>query len=167
MVSEVYLIRHASAESASPTRNDSERNLTASGIAEATQVADCLQTLGIVIDCIRCSPLARAHQTAQLIAHQYALPVTVDDRLAPGFDYSIVQNFAQSRQYRSIALIAHQPDLAWIVWSATGVQQELACAGIVRLEPAKPQWRLAFALAPHTQELVVSRRDDPWTQVNS
>ena len=165
MVSEVYLIRHATAEPTRIGQNDSDRNLTATGIAEATRVADCLQALGIVIDVIRCSPLARAQQTAQIIAHHYALPMTIDQRLAPGFDYSIVQNYAHSRQHRSIAFVAHQPDLAWIVWSATGVQHEFACAGIVRLEPAMPRWRLAFALAPYTQERIVAGQNDPWTHV--
>jgi len=164
-VSEVYLVRHATAEPASPLQNDAQRNLTAQGIAEALQCAECLQVLGVVIDSIRCSPLVRAQQTAELIAHQYALPVVVDQRLAPGFDYSVVQNFAATRSERAILLVAHQPDLQWIVWSATAIQQEIACASIVRLEPAMPRWRLAFYAAPPVQRMVVTTPDDPWTQV--
>ncbi|MFM2308816.1 MAG: phosphohistidine phosphatase SixA [Chloroflexota bacterium] len=164
-VAEVYLVRHATAEPTHPLRNDAQRNLTEQGVAEALVCAESLQVLGIVIDSIRCSPLVRAQQTAEIIGHQYALPVTVDQRLAPGFDYSVVQNFAASRTHRAVLLVAHQPDIQWIVWSATGVQQDIACASIVRLEPAKPRWRLAFSITPAVQRVVVATPQDPWTQV--
>lgn len=161
-ITEIYLIRHGTAEAQSVSGNDRDRNLTARGIDEALQCANVLQALGIVIDVLRTSPLARARQTAEIIGHQYALPVLVDERVGPGFDASVVQNFAAARGPRALAFVAHEPDIAWIVWSLTGKKQAIETASVTRLEPRGRRWTMAFYVAPPAQALILAHQD-PWT----
>ncbi|MFM2031414.1 MAG: hypothetical protein RLZZ297_179 [Chloroflexota bacterium] len=159
---EIYLIRHATAEATSASRNDRDRNLTSAGIDEALCCARCLQALGIVVDSIRTSPIARARQTAEIIAHHYDLPVIVDERVGPGFDVAVMQNFAAARGVRALAFVSHEPDIDWIVWSTTGIKQQTQTASVTRLEPAGSRWKRAFYLAPPAQAAVLAH-GDPWS----
>ena len=117
---ELYLLRHAIAEERSASGADAHRVLTAAGITQATRTAMAMQTLNVRLNTIATSPFYRARQTADIIAHTFQLPPVVDDRLAPGLDVNVITHIVQQVPDQHVLIVAHEPDLSWLVWSLVG-----------------------------------------------
>ncbi len=105
----VLLVRHAHAAPGDP---DALRPLTAEGRAAAARLAE--QLAAGRLDAVLSSPLVRARETAEAIAHAAALEVEIDERLAPGTTAELLRDAVQGRGATVVA-VAHQPDCAEIV----------------------------------------------------
>ena len=114
----VYLIRHADAEKASPAKKDSERKLTPEGISAIKSAAEGWKNLIASFDYIVSSPLKRAVQTAEIIAKafQYKEEIVTDKRIAGGNIEDLI-DIANSLNGKDIAFVGHEPDFSKYVSS--------------------------------------------------
>jgi phosphohistidine phosphatase len=117
---EIYLVRHAIAAERGPKYpDDRTRPLTPDGVKRFTDAVRGLVALDVALDAILTSPLARAEETAALLADGFEKrpPVEVVEALAPGGRFAaIVEAVTKQakRHRRRIALVGHEPDLGEI-----------------------------------------------------
>lgn len=115
---ELLVVRHAIAEDreafARTARDDAERPLTAEGRRKFARGARGLRNLVKRIDLLATSPLARAAQTAELLADAYGPVTTVRlPELAPDADPSdLVRWLRRQRRRRVVAVVGHEPHLS-------------------------------------------------------
>jgi len=64
----LYLLRHGIAEDAAPSGADADRRLTPAGRARMRAEAAGMRNLGLAFDVVLTSPLARAAETAAIVA---------------------------------------------------------------------------------------------------
>ncbi|MDW8250781.1 MAG: phosphohistidine phosphatase SixA [Myxococcales bacterium] len=108
-----YLMRHGPAEDDSPSGQDFDRALTASGRERVLRVAAELVAQGEAPRVILASPLVRALQTAELVAQvcKPAEPVRVRREIAPGGDLrGLLYEVIRSKTPR-VMLVGHEPSL--------------------------------------------------------
>jgi phosphohistidine phosphatase len=119
----LYLIRHGIAEDAGEKYSDAQRPLTREGVKKFRQAVEGFMTLSPPIDLIFSSPLTRARQTADILAHQieaaqhYPISVQVCPSLAPPDDLKafLAGVFQINPAARGVAAIGHDPILSrWI-----------------------------------------------------
>lgn len=112
---ELYLVRHAiAAERGEEWPDDTRRPLTETGIGRFKEAVEGLAWLDVEIDEIFTSPLVRAKQTANLLAHGLSNKAAVKtlDTLAPGHAPRIVMSeLSKVAKRRRIALVGHEPGL--------------------------------------------------------
>jgi phosphohistidine phosphatase len=137
---ELYIIRHAIAQQLGSKNDflDEKRVLTAEGRAAMKRAARGLRALGVEFDLIITSPLARALETAEIIADAVGLSkkdVEQSEHLAPGG--STDELFAEIKRRagaESVALVGHQPDLGNLISTITvgneGMLVELKKGGV-------------------------------------
>jgi phosphohistidine phosphatase len=157
---EIYLIRHADAipQGAQGTQNDEERTLSEAGWKQAANLGKAFKKLGIKIDTIVTSPLARAQQTALQIRTTLDMTeaqVETRDELAPGGRPKKVARCVNGRPGNSIAIVGHQPDLglyaSWLL-GEKGVQVLFAKGGAALIHTegafAKATGELVWLITP-------------------
>ena len=118
---ELFVIRHAIAEPLGKKNefSDEKRVLSPEGRSRMREVAKGLLKLGVEFDLILTSPLARAQQTAELIAASMGLgkkDIKQTENLSPGAPSDLL--FAEIKSNsgaESVALVGHQPDLGSLV----------------------------------------------------
>lgn len=122
---ELYLLRHGIATDAPPEGGtDADRPLTHDGIAKMQQAARGMKVLEIKLDALISSPLVRARQTAEIVAHELRINVQVCDALAPGCGMREFQELiGQCGRARQIMLVGHEPDLGYIGGTLIGGAQ--------------------------------------------
>ena len=119
---ELYLLRHAHAGNATDwVGDDSLRPLSAKGRRQAEKLGRHLAELHFEPDSIVSSPKLRALETAQLMADDLGLAVTVDDRLAGGLDLDSLEAVIASAGGWRVVLVGHDPDLSELCGSLTGM----------------------------------------------
>jgi phosphohistidine phosphatase len=160
---ELYLLRHGVAvQRGTPGyKNDRLRPLTPDGRRRLAAVALGLRRLGVSVDVIFSSPLARARDTAELIADRLGLDrhVTTSPLLAPDADTGRLLAEVEtmlSRTSASVLLVGHEPDLSRLasvlVFGEEGGLIKLRKGGLLKLTAA--EWRhgrrarLEFLLTP-------------------
>lgn len=147
---ELYVVRHAPAEDASP-RGDHGRALTAEGRAEMADAVAGLARLVEPLELIASSPLTRARQTADLLAARFpeAERATLD-ALAPGLDRDALAAWLDAAPQRRIALVGHEPDLStlvgWLIGGAGGARIKMRKGAVAALA-------LGGRLGPRSAEL--------------
>jgi phosphohistidine phosphatase len=118
---ELYVIRHAIAQPLGQKNDfmDEKRALTSEGRERMREVAGGLRRLNLEFDLILTSPLARAVETAEILAATLGLnkkEIELTDNLMP--NASTDELFAEVKRHpgaESIALVGHQPDLGGII----------------------------------------------------
>ncbi|HSV57141.1 MAG TPA: phosphohistidine phosphatase SixA [Magnetospirillaceae bacterium] len=135
----VYFLRHGEAADRTGWAGmDADRPLTESGEKELRAVAKKLARMGLAVEAIRSSPLARALGTASIVARGLGLDtiVATDDRLAPGFDTASFRAILAERpRCASLMLVGHEPDLSHVVAELTGgTSVEMKKAGLARVD---------------------------------
>lgn len=115
---QLYFVRHGRAESREtwPPSEERQRPLTKDGIKRMKKSAKTMQQLGLAPDAILTSPLARARQTAEIVAAALDRPLVEDETLAPGFGVSALT--ALLREYpdaASLMFVGHEPDFSTTV----------------------------------------------------
>ena len=113
----IYLIRHGDAERAAIGKKDFDRELTSSGRIKLKEAAVSWKNIIKGFDIIVTSPLARAVQTANVIADSYNAmdKILIDKKLSPGSRTESIIEIANSLGVEDIAFVGHQPDMSEIL----------------------------------------------------
>ena len=125
----LLVIRHAEAEDkdafAATGQGDALRPLTERGRRRMSEGAEGLRTLVSSIDLLAASPLVRAQQTAEIVAHRYGdCAVETTDVLEPGTVPSRFLAWLREQDGNVIAIVGHEPDLgALVTWLLTGATE--------------------------------------------
>jgi phosphohistidine phosphatase len=129
----VYLCRHAKA---APGEPDELRSLTRDGADQAQRLGERLAAETLPPTVVISSPLLRARQTAEAIAHATGAELRTDPRLAPGATVdgllALVSEFAEP-----LATVGHQPDCSEIVVALTGGDPGFAPGAVHMIEIAQ------------------------------
>lgn len=127
---ELYLVRHGvAAERGDDYPDDSKRPLTSAGIARLRKEGKALDALGVVLDVIITSPLARARQTADTLAESMKShpQVIVSDALTPaGTPSGVFQELAKHMRKGRMALVGHEPNMGELAARFIGAREPLA-----------------------------------------
>ncbi len=132
---DLLVVRHAIAEPhapGSPANVDAARRLTATGKKRFRRGAKGLRRLVPTLDLLVTSPLARAAETAEILATVYAEPEPVESpALAPGHQpEALAQWLADRGATGTVAVVGHEPDLGVLVgWLLTDAPR-----GIIELK---------------------------------
>lgn len=121
---ELYFLRHGLAGSRRRWAGlDSERPLTDDGKALMEREAATLEALGLSLDVIVTSPLARASQTAEIVARKVGLldRLVTDERLVPGFGVRELREILGDHPDAvAVMLVGHEPDFSLTVGDLIG-----------------------------------------------
>ncbi len=106
----LYFLRHGDAELGGSI-NDSDRNLTLEGIAEAECAAASVRLLKLTFTAILSSPLDRARQTAAIAAKHYpAVQLQVYEHITPTSDpQNLIRELHSFPRDGRILLVSHEP----------------------------------------------------------
>ncbi len=111
---DVVFIRHAAAEPAGEG-GDPARRLTDKGKDQSRRTARALAAMGVKIDAILTSPLARAAQTAEIVAAELGTPGPVQtDCLAPPGDVDELSDVLaglRGEGIETVAVVGHAPSM--------------------------------------------------------
>ncbi len=145
---DVYFLRHgiADAPPGADMTHDADRPLTDAGVTRMKAEARRLRDIGLKLDLILTSPLARARQTAEIVARRLDVELVEEAALAPGFDAAAAaQIVARYPAARAIMLVGHEPDMSTTVSALIGgARVEMKKGGLARVEV---EWKEAGALA--------------------
>jgi len=109
-----YLLRHVIAANAEDTGSEGDRPLTDKGSKRMRKAARGLRRLGIKFDAILTSPMARAHETAAIIAEALSREAHLSVVEALRSDSSIDALLLSLKDYqlRKSAMVGHEPLLS-------------------------------------------------------
>jgi phosphohistidine phosphatase SixA len=118
----LLLLRHAHAgDSARWEGDDAVRPLTDKGRRQAERLARLLAATGEGPDLLITSPLARAAQTAEIVARVLGVRVLADARLAGPLDPGVVTRIlADAGAAERPCIVGHDPDLSGLLGELTG-----------------------------------------------
>jgi phosphohistidine phosphatase len=138
---EIYFLRHANAgeHKLSPSK-DEKRTLDELGIEQSHMVGRGLSALQLKLDEIISSPLARAAETASIVAEEigHVRKIILDDSLRPEATYSQFEQLLERHaNQESIMLVGHNPSMTEFVNRFIGVEHErleLKKAAVIRIQ---------------------------------
>lgn len=115
----VFFLRHGEAGKrvTIPSR-DFERSLTASGAAEIEEIAESMKDMDLEFDKIASSPLARALETAEVVARIYKKPSKPEvwDELRPEANrLDLYRRLSKLKQDADVLLVGHDPFLTTVI----------------------------------------------------
>jgi phosphohistidine phosphatase len=113
----LYILRHAAAEEAASSGDDGARKLTERSKEKMRGAAAGFRAMGIKFDAILTSPLARATETAELVASAYdnTPPPQVVPALATGIAASdAVSALRAFAKHDEVMIVGHEPQLSSI-----------------------------------------------------
>jgi phosphohistidine phosphatase len=158
----LYVMRHGPAEDDAPSGMDGDRALSPSGRGRVVRVADRLVEADEQPVLIVTSPLARAVQTAEIVAvivaghgHRDGT-VEVHREMAPGGAAERLVRQMASEGKRRVMVVGHEPDLSGLVAALVGsFGRPFEKAMVVGLHLAAEGGRakLRFVLDPKSLEL--------------
>jgi phosphohistidine phosphatase len=128
---DVYILRHGKAEDALPGTSDAERRLTKKGRDEIASVGHWIALQGIRFDIIAASPLARAQETAAIVAEALGQrdSLVTWNVLAPGGNTDeVCRTIDRHTDARSILLVGHEPQLSTLISRIIGGEEHAAIA---------------------------------------
>jgi phosphohistidine phosphatase len=144
----LYILRHGIAEDAPAGGDDGARKLTARGREKLRDSVQGMRTLGLKFDVILTSPLARATETAEVVAAAYANdpPPQVVPALATGVPpQETIAALRPFAKHRRVMVVGHEPQLSAIasllMTAAPGAANiNLKKGGLIALEvPARAE----------------------------
>lgn len=151
----LYFLRHGIAFEPNAWRgSDFDRPLTGEGSQKMAREAKTMAKLDLELDCILSSPLARAKQTATIVAAECTPSKNVieDSRLGGGFGSAALGNILRDyADARAIMLVGHEPGMSQTIADLTGAQVNfkkgmLACIELPSSESV--QGTLGWLLPP-------------------
>ena len=119
----VYFLRHGIADRSEWSGDDFERPLTARGRSQMRREAETIVRLNLALEVILSSPLARACQTAEIVAEALGdrERFVIDRRLAPGFGVSALADMLAERPgLTALLLVGHEPDFSETISALIG-----------------------------------------------
>ena len=153
----IFLVRHAKAEAASPLKKDGERELTDEGIKILQASVSAWKNYVNGFDFILSSPFKRAVHTAEIITdfYNYKDEIIKDTALAPGSTVNAIIHLADSLKGERLAFIGHQPDIGFQISaliSNSEVNLKIPAASLVNISfdssPKVGKGILNFLLPP-------------------
>ena len=134
----LYFLRHGVSEDLSASGSDSDRRLTREGIDAMERIARALKRMDIKVDAILTSPLARAKETAEIVALELGHEgrVDIEERLSPGFGLRDLREIVGGRHaYERVMLVGHNFDFPSVAGQlAGGAAIDLKKGGLIRIE---------------------------------
>lgn len=138
----LYIMRHGIAEDVSPTGEDDGRRLTPAGREKIREAASGMRALGLSLDLILTSPLARAAQTAEAIAAAFGhaqLPEVLPELATGNAPTGIASALRHFDDRGDVMLVGHEPSLSQLAsllltGSPKAVRIRLKKGGCVALE---------------------------------
>ncbi len=118
MIKHLFLVRHAQAVASTPVQKDFDRELSSSGVIEASKMGDRLHKLDVTPSLIVTSPAHRCMTTAQLIAEQLGYNTENLVSEMPLYEssvraiMSVINGLNES--YDSAMIVAHNPYLTYL-----------------------------------------------------
>jgi phosphohistidine phosphatase len=117
---ELYILRHGEAgKRLAAGSMDSERALTVTVEEEVMEIAGALFDLGLKLDFIAASPLARARQTAEIVVRKLKVKkgkFELWDELKPeGSRLALYSKLGQFKPGDSVMVVGHEPYLSSLV----------------------------------------------------
>ena len=137
----LYLLRHADAgDPVAWTGPDDARPLSGKGEKQSRRLGKLLAVGGSSIGPVITSPKLRARQTADIVAEELGLDVTVDDRLGFGLDAVAVEAILfDAGEPEQPLLVGHDPDFseltAWLIGASSFAMKKGA---LVRIDTIRP-----------------------------
>jgi len=120
----LYFLRHGQAGLHEEWKGDDGlRPLTKQGMKSMVKSADLFADLKLGLDLIVTSPLARAFQTADIVADRLKLSEQLiqDERLSPGFGIEDLARILQDHaQAKALMLVGHEPDFSLTIGALIG-----------------------------------------------
>lgn len=119
----LFILRHGEAGARmTDAAMDSDRALTANGRTEIQKVGRSLKESGLKPRQVITSPLRRARETAEIIAHTLKIPVLEEwDDLKPnGNRESVYKKLAKIEEGTSVVLVGHEPYLTSMIGEIIG-----------------------------------------------
>lgn len=151
---DLILIRHGKAEDSHP-QGDGERALTALGYEQSRRQATRLLEVGKLPEIVLTSPLRRARQTAETFCETAGMPgPVIQGWIACGMHpETALREFAGFSEFKSIALVGHEPDLSslitYLLGSTTGsVKMKKGSLACLKIAPPSKQGQLKFLIPP-------------------
>jgi len=114
----LYILRHAEAEKEAEAGGDDGRRLTARGRERTREAAAGMRVLNLRFNAILASPLARAAETADLIATAYANdpPPQVFPALLGGITPAdALAALGPFSRYENLMIVGHEPQLSGLL----------------------------------------------------
>ena len=118
----LYLVRHAIAGERDVRKypDDALRPLTTQGARRFKRATRGLKTLLPEVDCLLCSPLLRARQTAAILHEAADLPQPREEpALAPGSSSARVLAALREYQAQVLVVVGHEPALSRLLTVCT------------------------------------------------
>jgi phosphohistidine phosphatase len=116
---DLFILRHGYAGNRlSDPIKDTKRQLTVSGKKEIVEIAKSLKKLGVKFNIIYSSPLARAFQTAKIIAEEnkFTKQIEQSEELKPSGSKGFLYNKLSKLNIDSVILIVgHEPYLSSMI----------------------------------------------------
>ena len=138
---QLHLLRHAHAGDPMKWHGpDDVRPLSEKGRLQAERLGLFLAEAGFEPDAIVSSPMARALETARLVATPLGLPVRVNDALAGPLEIEALEALlSASGDPRRPLLVGHDPDFSQLAADLTGLAELPVRKGaLVRIDLARP-----------------------------
>ncbi len=146
----IYFVRHGIAEDLSTS--DFARELTNRGRVRLANAAKVIKQLGLRPSVIFTSPRLRSLQTAEIIAAELKIDVTVSEAVNFGFILSDVQSLTRDMTYDDeVMFVGHNPDLSELVNEMTGSDVAMKKGGLARVDVydrEAAQGELVWLIAP-------------------
>jgi phosphohistidine phosphatase len=113
----LLIIRHARAEELSGPfsgKRDADRRLTDAGRKDMRKAAKGLHEIAPAIDVLATSPLARARETAEIVAQVFGVRATIElTLLAPEGDHeALIAWLTEHSADATVAIVGHEPHLS-------------------------------------------------------
>ncbi len=115
---DIFILRHGKAEDAGPGTGDADRRLTKKGREEILAVSHWIAAQEIQFDLIAASPLARAQETAAIVADVLRVPeklVTWKVLLPGGSPDAVCREIGRHPAASAILLVGHEPLLSSLI----------------------------------------------------
>lgn len=155
-----YFLRHGEAgRRASIPSRDFERSLTTSGQEEMEKIASSMEKMGLEFDKILTSPLARAHETAKIVAkfqESYGKIEDWDELSPEGNRLDLYRKLAKLEKDAHVLLVGHEPYLSTaigeIISGSLSTRLVLKKGGMARVQitsfSPQPTGELRWLLTP-------------------
>ena len=156
---DLFILRHGKAGQTSDKPDDSARKLTKAGRSEIRKLARWMKKKNLRFDSVATSPLARAYETALIVAKSLDLKdrLEVWDELSPGGDPdNAFYHASEAGKEASVILVGHEPGLSnligRIITSGETASLVIAKGGLAKIRNFsfgdKPSGELQWLLTP-------------------
>jgi len=137
----LYIMRHGLAEEPTPKSDDAARKLTEKGADKIRKAAAGMHAAGIAFNTILTSPIARAAETAEIVAGELGgpKPKTVPELSTGVSPANALETLGKQRLPESVLVVGHEPTLSrmaslMLTDSTESVGIRLKQGGIIALE---------------------------------